>query len=105
MVTSAADDEPDPADGDVAEVPQAVGLCRVERDRIAGAERVLLEPELNAEPALQDESVLSARVAHHHLVRRRRAADVVDDVQEVHVLVLDGSSSRSHRTPESRSIT
>ena len=49
---------------------------------------MLFEPELDAEHPRDHEPVLASGVAHHPVVRRGRAADVVDHVEEVHVLVL-----------------
>jgi hypothetical protein len=72
----------------VAEVPEAMGRGRVERDRVAGSELVPLESELDAEPSREHVAVLATGMTHESLVGRRRAADVVDHVEEVDVLVL-----------------
>ena len=64
------------------------GRRRRERDRVAGLEHVLLEHERDAEAAAQHEAVLAAGVARQRLGGARRAADVVDDVQELDVVVV-----------------
>lgn len=65
-----------------------MGRGRVERDRVAGSQLVLLEPELDAEPSREHVAVLATGMPHESLVGGRRSADVVDHVEEVDVLVL-----------------
>ena len=86
----ATDDAPDRVHRLVADVRQAVRGRRRERDRVAGLEHVLLEDERDAQAPTQHEAVLAARVARQRLGGARCAADVVDDVQELDVVVVLG---------------
>ena len=71
---------------------------RLEADRVACPERVLVEPDLNAEPAADHVAVLLATVLRQRVGRARLRPDGVDDVDEVDLVVGCGVR-RSQRTP------
>src|SRR5438874_10226424 len=78
-----ADDRPDRAHRVVADRAQPVRRRRVERDRRAGAELVLVEANCDAEPPADHVAVLLAAVPHQRVLRARLAARLVDDVEEL----------------------
>src|SRR5579862_9179064 len=78
-----ADDGPDRTNGLVADRAQPVRRGRVEGDRRAGPELVLVEADCDAQPAADHVAVLLAAVPHQRVCRARLAAGLVDDVEEL----------------------
>src|SRR5581483_5195737 len=78
-----ADDGPDRAHRATADRAQSVRRRRVERDRAARPELVVVEPDRDAEPAADHVSVFLAAVPHERVRRAGLAARLVDDVQEL----------------------
>ena len=87
VVRAAAVHEPDRRRRDVAGVEQPVGRRRVEADRVAGLEHVLVEADPHGERAAQDVAPLLAGVALECVGRARLAADLVGHVEEVDVRI------------------
>src|SRR5262245_2950646 len=86
----AAEDDPDRGGDLVTVVVQPVRDCRVEGDRVAGAEHGVLEADLHAQLAGEHDPQLAAVVAHQAAVRAGGAPGLVDRVQELDVAVVPG---------------
>src|SRR4029077_19172015 len=80
-------DPPAPLPRLLADRPQPVWRRRVECDRAALPELVLLETDLHPHPPPRDVAVLATAVRHERIRRTRLTADGIDDVEDPDVAV------------------
>ena len=80
-IGDAAEHDPDRVHRLVADRPEPVRRRRVERDRGAGPELVLVEADAHSERAALDVAVLAAAVRDERVRRARLGADRIDDVR------------------------
>src|SRR3954453_17760492 len=79
----AAEDEPDRVDRLVSQRRQAVGDRRIDRDRVARLEDVLVKTDADLEAPAEDVAPLVPRMPLEGIGRARRAADLVGHVEEL----------------------